>query len=47
MPDLSWLALIGGGFAAVWSILRTGLILRTLRGPQPSESSVRRGSSYV
>jgi CubicO group peptidase (beta-lactamase class C family) len=45
MPDLTWLALIGGGFAAVWSILRTGLILRTLRGPQPSELPIRRDAS--
>jgi CubicO group peptidase (beta-lactamase class C family) len=33
MPDLSWLALISGGFALVWSFLRTGLILRALRTP--------------
>jgi CubicO group peptidase (beta-lactamase class C family) len=28
MPDVSWIALICGGFAGVWSILRTGLILK-------------------
>ncbi len=28
MPDVAWLALISGGFAGVWSILRTGLILK-------------------
>jgi CubicO group peptidase (beta-lactamase class C family) len=33
MPDLSWVALICGGFAGVWTFLRTGLILRTLRRP--------------
>jgi len=31
MPDFSWIALISGGFAAIWTCLRTGLILRTLR----------------
>ena len=31
MPDISWLALISGSFALVWTFLRTGLILRTLR----------------
>ncbi len=30
-PDVYWLALLGGGFAGVWAILRTGLILRVLR----------------
>ena len=28
MPDVAWIALISGGFAGLWSILRTGLILR-------------------
>jgi CubicO group peptidase (beta-lactamase class C family) len=28
MPDVAWLALISGGFAGIWSILRTGLILK-------------------
>jgi CubicO group peptidase (beta-lactamase class C family) len=28
MPDVAWMALIGGGFAGIWSILRTGLILK-------------------
>jgi CubicO group peptidase (beta-lactamase class C family) len=40
MPDLSWLALICGGFAGIWTFLRTGLILRTLR--KPSARSNRR-----
>ena len=31
MPDLSWIARISGGFAGIWTILRTGLILRVLR----------------
>ena len=30
MPDFSWIARICGGFALVWSFLRTGLILRSL-----------------
>jgi CubicO group peptidase (beta-lactamase class C family) len=38
MPDLSWVALIGGGFALVWSPLRTGLILRALGRPAISGS---------
>jgi CubicO group peptidase (beta-lactamase class C family) len=33
MADLSWLALICGSFALVWTFLRTGLVLRTLRKP--------------
>ena len=28
MPDVAWVALIVGGFAGIWSILRTGLILK-------------------
>jgi hypothetical protein len=35
MPDISWIARICGGFALVWSTLRTGLMLRTLRKPRP------------
>ena len=31
MPDLSWLALICGGFALVWMFVRTGLILNISR----------------
>ncbi|MBP1701624.1 MAG: transport system ATP-binding protein [Chloroflexi bacterium] len=34
MPDFSWIALICGSFAGIWSFLRTGLILRTLRKPR-------------
>jgi CubicO group peptidase (beta-lactamase class C family) len=30
-PDLAWIALICGGFAGLWSFLRSGLILRALR----------------
>jgi CubicO group peptidase (beta-lactamase class C family) len=33
MPDLAWTARISGIFAAIWSILRTLLILRALRKP--------------
>jgi CubicO group peptidase (beta-lactamase class C family) len=33
MADLSWLALICGSFSLVWTFLRTGLLLRTLRKP--------------
>jgi hypothetical protein len=31
MPDFSWIAWICGGFAVIWSFLRTGLILREIR----------------
>ena len=31
MPDVSWIALVCGSFALVWMVLRTGLVLRTLR----------------
>jgi CubicO group peptidase (beta-lactamase class C family) len=30
MPDLAWIAQISGGFAGMWAILRTGLILLAL-----------------
>jgi CubicO group peptidase (beta-lactamase class C family) len=26
-PDLSWIALLSGGFAGIWAVLRTGLLL--------------------
>jgi CubicO group peptidase (beta-lactamase class C family) len=31
MPDVAWVALICGGFAGIWSILRVGLIFQALR----------------
>jgi CubicO group peptidase (beta-lactamase class C family) len=31
MPDLAWTARMSGGFAGLWAVLRTGLILRALR----------------
>jgi CubicO group peptidase (beta-lactamase class C family) len=31
MPDFSWIAMVCGSFALVWSLLRTGLILRASR----------------
>lgn len=30
-PDIYWTALTSGGFAGIWTLLRTGLILRTVR----------------
>jgi hypothetical protein len=33
MPDYSWIAMICGSLALVWSFLRTGLVLRALRKP--------------
>ena len=38
MPDFSWMALICGSFAAIWSFARTWLILRTLRNPVKDSS---------
>ena len=35
MPDLAWIVRIGGGFAGLWAALRSGLMLRALRGPRP------------
>jgi hypothetical protein len=29
-PDLAWVARISGGFAAIWAVLRTGLVLKAL-----------------
>jgi CubicO group peptidase (beta-lactamase class C family) len=34
LPDLAWIARICGGFAGVWAILRTGLILQALPKPR-------------
>jgi CubicO group peptidase (beta-lactamase class C family) len=34
MPDLSWIVRISGGFAGLWALLRTGLILQAPRKPQ-------------
>jgi CubicO group peptidase (beta-lactamase class C family) len=33
MPDLAWTAQISGGFAGIWALLSTGLILQALRSP--------------
>jgi CubicO group peptidase (beta-lactamase class C family) len=33
MPDFSWVVRIGGGFAGLWAVLRTGLVLRALKKP--------------
>ena len=30
-PDITWIALVSGGFAGIWAFLRTGLILRAIR----------------
>ena len=32
-PDFSWIAIICGGFAGIWTFLRSGLVLRALRKP--------------
>lgn len=31
MPDVSWITLISGSFAGVWTMLRTGLMLKSMR----------------
>jgi CubicO group peptidase (beta-lactamase class C family) len=31
MPDFSWIARVCGGFAAIWALLRSGLVLRAMR----------------
>ena len=36
MPDLAWIARISGGFAGIWAVLRTGLVLETVRKPDAS-----------
>jgi len=38
MPDYSWIAMVCGSFSVVWSLLRTGLVLRALRKSSPSQS---------
>jgi hypothetical protein len=43
MPDLSWLALVCGGFAMLWSFLRTGLILWASRKTPSSRPLVQPG----
>jgi hypothetical protein len=40
MPDLFWIARISGGFASVWSLVRTALVLGSLR-TSPSHVSRR------
>jgi len=37
-PDSSWTVLVCGGFALLWSFLRTGLILQTLHNSPVSAS---------
>jgi hypothetical protein len=31
MPDYSWIAMVCGSISLLWSVLRTGLVLRTLK----------------
>ena len=35
-PDLAWILRICGGFAGMWAVVRTGLMLRSLRNPVTS-----------
>jgi hypothetical protein len=34
MPDLAWIARVCGGFAAVWAVIRTGLVLKSMKKPR-------------
>jgi CubicO group peptidase (beta-lactamase class C family) len=45
MPDFSWLANICGSFALAWTFLRTGLMLRALRGSSARGTSIERSRS--
>jgi len=45
MADLTWLALICGGFAMVWIFLRTGLVLKALRKSSSPQTFVGRLST--
>ena len=40
MPDLAWIVRISGGFAGVWALLRTGLMLRSLREPMAPKAGM-------
>jgi CubicO group peptidase (beta-lactamase class C family) len=40
MPDLAWTARMSGGCAGLWAVLRTGLLLRTLREPKASNDQM-------
>jgi CubicO group peptidase (beta-lactamase class C family) len=42
MPDYSWIAMVCGSFALVWSFLRTRLILGALKKPSPPLSAAGR-----
>jgi len=44
MPDLSWTLRIGGGFAGLWAVLRTGLILRALREPMAPNDQMEKST---
>jgi hypothetical protein len=37
MSDYAWIAMVSGGFALLWSFLRTGLVLGALRRRQSSD----------
>ncbi|HLG71883.1 MAG TPA: serine hydrolase domain-containing protein [Chloroflexota bacterium] len=40
-PDFSWTAVISGGFAGVWLLIRTGLVLWALRRRKPPQPITR------
>ena len=45
MPDYSWIALVSGAFAGIWTFLRTGLILGALGGSSSAQPFVDLPSS--
>ena len=45
MPDYSWIAMVCGSFAGIWTFLRTGLVLLSLRNPRPQHTPARRNSN--
>ena len=47
MPDYSWIAVVCGSFALVWSVLRTGLVIRAAVTPPPRRASMAQEASTV
>lgn len=46
-PDVGWVAIISGIFAIVWAVLRTGLVISTLRQLTPPFDRVRKQGSIL
>jgi hypothetical protein len=39
MPDLSWIVRISGGFAGIWALLRTALMLKAAVGESSTDAT--------